>query len=58
MKMRYFFSLSLLLAGLSLGLPGCGPGESTVLDEPENVEGVTEEEMETEDYEEAMNKPQ
>jgi hypothetical protein len=56
--MRYFFSLSLLLAALGLGLTGCGPGESTVLDEPENVEGIAEQEMESEEYEEEMNKLQ
>ncbi len=53
--MRYFFSLSLLLSALCLGLTGCGGNESTVLDEPENVEGIAEQEMETEEYEEAMN---
>lgn len=53
--MRYLLSLSLLFVGLSFGMVGCGSDETTVLDEPENVEGVTEQEMESEDYEEAMN---
>lgn len=54
--MTRFVPLSLILLGLFIASVGCGEPRSTVIEAPANYQpSDTELEMQTEDYEKAMN---